>query len=274
MKHRGLRTWVGLLGFCVIWIYFSNLSGAVVKKDSGEWAGILKSNVSADGYVDYDGIRINKGGDLYEYLSMLEVADLTKMSEKEKTAFWINAYNAYLIKLILAQPALQKIAPADLVYEEKVKVAHWKVSLGLIKNRALRLDPEMGGGVAELSIAKFDPLIHFAICDGVVGSASLRRMPYSGIKIEEELQEAARNFINDSRKIYVKDGKLVMSAIFSRYAKDFDAAGGVPAVVKTYLDPKARADAPQILELLAQGFPGTIVFEFDETLNSVKLKQP
>src|SRR5688572_4092749 len=74
------------------------------------WEGVLKANVSPDGYVDYDAIRINKGGDIHEYIAFLEDADLSKCSEAEKLAFWINAYNAHFVRLILARPQLKSVS--------------------------------------------------------------------------------------------------------------------------------------------------------------------
>jgi hypothetical protein len=244
-------------------------------KGNGDvWNGILKANVDADGYVDYDQIRVNKGGDIYEYLAMIEDADFSKMPEKDRAAFWINAYNAYIVKLILANSSLEKLSETDLLYEEKVKVANWKLSVNAIKNRVIRGDMAKGGPVKDLSLTQYNPLILFALCNGAVGSPPLQNQSVSGPMLDEELKKCAVRFINNPKNISIQDGKLKMSAWFDWYVKDFDSIGGVPAVIKAYLDPKLRADAPQILELLASGFPGNAVFDFDWTLNSVRLKNP
>jgi hypothetical protein len=244
-------------------------------KGNGDvWNGILKANIDADGAVDYDQIRVNKGGDIYEYLAMIEKADITKMAEKDRAAFWINAYNAYVVKLILANSSLEKLSAADPIFEEKVKIANWRLSLNAIKNRVIRGDLAEGGPVKDLSLTQYNPLILFALCNGTVGSPSLHNQSFTGALLDEELARSAVQFINNPKNISIQDGKLKMSSLFDWYGKDFDPLGGVPAVIKTYLDSKQHPDAPQILELLGSSFPGNATFDFNWTLNAVRQKNP
>jgi len=267
------RNWVRISGGLIA-LFLMAGPALGLEKHENTLNGILKVNVSSDGYVDYDQIRVNRGGDLYQFLSMVEVEDLADMSEKDRAAFWINAYNAYVVKSILAQSTLEKLSGADPIFDEKVKVARWRLSLNAIRDRVLRSDPDKGGGVQDLSIPQFNPLIHFALCNGTLGGPNLNKSQYSGANLDDELKEAAGRFINDPRKISVgSDGKLHLSSLFDWYAKDFDSMGGVPGVIKAFLDPKVRADAPQILALLGNGYPANAVFDYDWTLNSVKFKK-
>ena len=81
--------------------------------------GILKANVDNEGFVDYDSIRINKGGDLYQFISFVETADLSKCSEAEKTAFWVNAYNAHMIRMVLARSQMKQVSEDFKLFGEK-----------------------------------------------------------------------------------------------------------------------------------------------------------
>src|SRR6185436_16964119 len=96
--------------------------------------GVLKANVDKDGFVDYAGIRTNKGGDLYQYITMIETADLTGCSDSEKLAFWLNAYNAHMIRLILARPAMKNSNENPAMLDEKFKVQKRQMSLNDIKD--------------------------------------------------------------------------------------------------------------------------------------------
>ncbi len=260
-----------IFGAMVLAIGFAILHAAQEKK-AGGWNGILKSNVDNAGYVDYDQVRVNRGGDIYEYLSEVEVADLSKMTEKDKIAFWINAFNANVFKFILARMGDQPLSAEDPLYAEKAKVARWKLSLNGIRDRVLRSDPQKGGPVAELSIAQYNPLILFALCDGTVGGPNIRVGGFTGTNIDTELKECAVRFINNPKKVYVKDGKLHLSSLFDWYAKDFEMLGGVASVLKTFLNPSMRADTAEILAILPFFGPDTVVYEYNWTVNSAKNK--
>ncbi|MCZ6777273.1 MAG: DUF547 domain-containing protein, partial [Ignavibacteria bacterium] len=73
---------------------------------------VLQSHVE-DGLVDYDGF---KSDTLFEqYLHVLAVTDPdTLRSREEQLAFWINAYNAYTIKLIIERMPLESIRDISL----------------------------------------------------------------------------------------------------------------------------------------------------------------
>jgi len=71
--------------------------------------GLLRKYVSGAGNVNYKGIK-NDVSKLDAYLSELEKVKVSDLSgRKEKMAFWINAYNAYTIKLILNNYPLTSI---------------------------------------------------------------------------------------------------------------------------------------------------------------------
>ena len=70
---------------------------------------LLKTYVSKEGNVDYKGLRKNRAL-LDLYLKHLEkTVPGKKWSASKAKSFWINAYNAYTIKLILDSYPLKKI---------------------------------------------------------------------------------------------------------------------------------------------------------------------
>src|SRR3954464_15841009 len=92
--------------------------------DHQPWDGILQANVDNDGLVDYDGIRAKKGGDLDAYIKTLQSTNLSGCTEQEKEAFWINAYNANIVRLVLARPKLNKVSDDFKIFDEKFKAAN------------------------------------------------------------------------------------------------------------------------------------------------------
>jgi hypothetical protein len=66
--------------------------------DHSEWAKVLKAHM-ADGWVDYAGI-VKSPAHLNLYLVRLAGADLRKPKRSDRMALYINAYNAFTVKLI------------------------------------------------------------------------------------------------------------------------------------------------------------------------------
>lgn len=231
--------------------------------------GILRANVDSNGYVDYDAIRINKGGDLYEYIAFLESADLSQCNEKEQLAFWINAYNAHMIRLILARPQMKSVSEDFKMFGETFMVAKHHLTLNEIEHRILRSSPKNGGPIEGVSLPKEDPRIQFALANGAIDGPALMNRAYAPATIEDQLQTAASNFANDPRHLRIENGKLVLSSLMKWYADDFKALGGVGPYLATLTDKARRDDEKDVdAKLTAPDFPAGVDFRYDWTLNS------
>lgn len=234
--------------------------------------GILKVNVDKDGYVDYDAIRVNKGGDLYEFISFLETADLKKCTELDRKAFWINAYNAHMIRLVLARPQMKSISEDFKIFGEKFKVANKNLSLNEIEHQILRSSTKKGGPIADVSIKELDPRIHFALVFGAAGSPNLHPRAYTGQNVEATLQANAVNFSNNPKHLRIEDITLFTSSLLRWYAEDFSNVGGAGVYLASLIDPEVRLDAPAVIEKLKTDYPDMTQFRFDWTVNSIKNK--
>lgn len=234
--------------------------------------GILKTNVDKDGYIDYDAIRVNKGGDLYEYISFLEDADLKGCTENERVAFWVNAYNAHAMRLILARSQMTSLSDDFKMFGEKFKVANHQLSLNDIEHRLLRASAKNGGPIEGLSLASFDPRLHFVLVPGALGGPAPRTRALMPASLEATLQGAAAAYVNSPRHVWIDADILYVSSLFRWYAQDFDKNGGPAAMIAALLDPKARPDAAAIAEKLKTDFPELTQFRFDWTVNSTKNK--
>ncbi len=238
--------------------------------DHGIWDNILKTNVDADGLVNYEAIRVNKGGDLYEYLSFVDDANLKLCNDSEKLAFWINAYNANVIRLVLARPKLAKIDEDFKLFGEKFEVAGLKLTLNEIEHRVLRSHPGKGGPIEGVSLKEFDPRLHFALVCAAIDCPKLSNRAFKAPQLEAQLQAAAVAFANNPKHLRVENGQLIMSSIMNWYKEDFDKVGGVAAYLTSLMDPAKRADAEEVKAKLATDFPSLVRFRYDWTLNSVK----
>jgi len=167
-----------------------------------------------DGVVDYQGFK-NCETRLDSYLSVLEKTDTTVLSRNERFAFYINAYNAWTIKLILGKyPGVKSIKDLGSIFGSP-----WKKKICRIDGDVLTLD------YMEHEILRpvfKDPRVHFAINCAARSCPPLQSEPYLGNRLDIQLQESTEGFINNSTHNYLKGNTLYVSKIFEWFGDDFN----------------------------------------------------
>ncbi len=188
-------------------------SWASVTVDNSVYAELLKKYVK-EGVVDYQGFK-NEETNLDQYLKVLEKTDSSKLSHNEQFAFYINAYNAWTIKLILSgYPGVKSIKEFGSIFKSP-----WKKKLARIDGDMVTLD-HIEHGILRPNYK--DPLVHFAINCASKGCPPLRSEPYRGDVLDQQLDEMARAFINDPRHNRLEGKKLYVSSIFKWFKEDFN----------------------------------------------------
>ncbi|KAK7353121.1 hypothetical protein VNO80_18560 [Phaseolus coccineus] len=210
--------------------------------------------------VDYTSIHASE--EFARYLRIVEElqrVEISDSSREEKLAFFINLYNMMAIHaiLLLGHPdgALER---RKLFGEFKYVIGGSTYSLSAIQNGILRgnqrppynLKKPFGAKDKRSTVALPYPetLIHFALVYGTRSGPALRC--YSPGKIDEELLDAARNFLRNGGVVIDSSAKAVnASKILKWYSIDF-GKNEVEVVkhVSNYLDP---ADSEVLLDLLA-----------------------
>ncbi len=212
---RGRGWAMPLMCFCLWWtssvLATPAWSGPVV--DHHLYAELLKEHVQ-DGFVDYQGFK-NDEAKLDLYLKVLAAVDPKRLSYNEQFAFYINAYNAWTIKLILgAYPGVKSIKDLGSFFkspwEKKIARLDGKVmSLDNIEHRILR--PRFK-----------DPRIHFAVNCASKSCPPLMGEPYRGDVLDQQLTKMTGAFINDPGVNRLEGNTLNVSRIFKWYAEDFN----------------------------------------------------
>jgi hypothetical protein len=221
-----------VLGICL-----SAAAGAA-PVDHGPFDRQLQAHV-AGCVVDYGGWKGEEAA-LDAYLATLAAADLAAASHDEKLAFYINAYNACTVRLILRH--LGKI--------ESIRDIHkpWDTKEWLLVGETLSLNEvehqKLRGELRE-------PRIHFAIVCASIGCPDLSSRAYTAANIDAELDAAARKFLQSEKHVRTsqsggllgKTFRLELSQIFNWFEDDFTAGGTAPVsdyVVK-YTDQETAA---------------------------------
>ncbi len=214
-----MKTWV--VGFSVSILIYTTFgtvlstvrSWAGVPVDHSAYAELLKKHVR-EGAVDYQGFK-NDESRLDQYLKVLAGVNTADLSRNEQFAFFINAYNAWTIKLILTgYPGIESIKDLG-----NLLTGPWKKKIARIDGKTLTLDD------IEHKILRprfKDPRVHFAVNCASKGCPPLRSEPYYGSNLEQQLDEMTRGFINDSARNRLEDQTLYISRIFKWFAGDFD----------------------------------------------------
>jgi len=186
---------------------------AAVKDGQAIWAELLKKYVKPGG-VDYAGFK-SEEENLDQYLKVLELKDLKTLSREEQFAYYINAYNAWTIKLILsAYPGIKSIKNLGTFWKSP-----WKKKFVRMNGELLSLDD------IEHHILRprfKDPRVHFAINCSAVSCPPLRSESYMGSLLDQQLDEATRSFINDPNSYRLEGDAFYVSRIFKWFAEDFD----------------------------------------------------
>ena len=191
----------------------SVLSLHAQKVDHSSWSELLQKYVDPYGKVDYAGLKADEDK-VDAYLEKLKNnAPDPKWKVDEQKAFWVNAYNAFTIKLVLKHYPLKSIMDI----KEDGKDA-WHIPFIELGGKLYTLDYIE----KTMLLGQFnDPRIHFAINCSAKSCPPLRNKAYTSENIDIELRLAARTFINDERFNILSKNHLQVSKIFEWYEKDF-----------------------------------------------------
>lgn len=196
----------------------SRYVSAANEADQSLYARLLGKYVK-NGIVNYQGFK-NDEDSLDQYIKVLEKTDTKTLSRNEQFAFYINAYNACTIKLILTgYPDIKSIKALGSIFKSP-----WKKKFCRIDGMLISLDD------IEHNILRprfKDPRVHFAINCAAKNCPPLRSEPYRGNDLGQQLDEMTRLFINDPKSNHLKDNRLYVSSIFKWFREDFndDIAG-------------------------------------------------
>ena len=143
-------------------------------------------------------------------------------TREEQIAYWINAYNIFTLQAIVNHYPIRRRWFSWLTFSPHNSIKQIPgVWTGLQWHGAgheLTLD-EIEHGILR---KKYDePRIHFAVNCAAISCPPLRAEPYIGIQLDEQLSQAARDFLNSDLGLQIDGSTLLVSKIFDWYGEDF-----------------------------------------------------
>ena len=253
MVVRIARVW--FVSFAVVCVFAAvalaqeSLADAARRKTFDQLLDLYVRN----GDVYYRALKAERAK-LDGYLNQVASASAAKMSREEQMAFWLNAYNAIVLRTVVDHYPISGHSPE---YPQK--------SIRQIPGAFERLQHRVAGKMLTLDqiekdvLPTFnDPRVYFALGRGAIGSGRLRSEAFVPARIEDQLSDIAAECVQRGQCVQVEpeSGKVTASAIFSWREKDFSAA---------YAD-----KAPQVLTDRSPIERAVIAFVYPKLLNAEK----
>ena len=192
-----------------------------------DYAEILKNYAGESGMVNYKMLK-RKKPELKTTLNKfarISPAEYNSWTKNEKIAFWLNAYNLHLLKIITYNYPIEA-SRYRLIFWPPTSIRHiqgiWSDYKIIIMNEEFTL--------AEIDRRFFrntfdDPRVFFAIFRASMSSPPLRNELYKGKKLDQQLDDQVRKFLvsPNGLKIDRNEQEVHLSAIlqFNTYGQYF-----------------------------------------------------
>jgi len=191
-------------------------------------AEILRNYVNDDGTVDYKNLRRHrlKLIRLLRDFDNLDPNEYNSWSQADKIAFWINVYNIKMLDIITENYPIKPISRFHTVIWGPNSIRHIE---GIWSRRKFMvMDEEFTLGEIEKRFFRkqfADPRILLALTRASLSSPPLRKEPYYGYKLDQQLDDQARKFLASpyAFKIDRQKGRVYLSALFQKtmYGTEF-----------------------------------------------------
>ncbi|WP_201978181.1 DUF547 domain-containing protein [Hymenobacter rubidus] len=197
-------------------------SRAVAAVDHSAYDRLLKKYVSAKGLVNYKGLKADQE-ELNKYLALLSKnKPASSWSKAEQMAFWINAYNAYTIRLVLDHYPIGSIKDIGSKIKIPFVTTPWAIKFFSIGGEKMSLDNIEHGTLRK----KYDdPRIHFALVCASMSCPRLRNEAYTADKLDKQLEDQGHDFLNNPAKNKVGKDAAQLSKYFDWYKGDWEKNG-------------------------------------------------
>jgi hypothetical protein len=235
------------------------------------------------GRVDYAALKVGRAG-LDRYLSQVasvSEAEFTSWPEAERIAYLINAYNAYVLETVIDNYPIKRsgffkklTSPKRFSFPDN-SVRHIDGVFDGITHAVAGKEMTLDGIEHGVLRAEYnEPRIHFALVCAAVSCPSLREEAFRGDRLDEQLDDQGRTFLNDPRfNRFESEGREVyLSKIFDWFGDDFrqfasatgyqddETVNGVLTFVSRYL-------IERVGEFLESGDYRVQFLSYDWTLN-------
>ncbi len=205
-------------------------------------------------HVDYASLRVSAAYQEFRRVCSprLRTFDPARLTNDGQMAFWINLYNALVMDAVIAFDVQRSVGEGRIgrlafFRRAAYNVGGLRMSLDDIEHGILRGNrghpflpgPRFTSKDPRLAwVLLLDPRVHFAL------NCASRSCPpiqvYSADQIEEQLELAARNFVDANVKLDPAKQLLIVSSIFRWFKGDFGGQAGMISFLIDHLPEDGR----------------------------------
>lgn len=152
-----------------------------------------------------------ESGSLYSLIKTISDANLENATPEQKKAFYINAYNLYVIKKVVDKYPLSSVKDVGGFFDgKKITVAGEQLTLNDLEKEKL------------IKVTN-DARLHFVLVCGAVGCPPIINKAYLPSTLDSQLDAQTKKALNSPEflKFDVQNNKAELSQIFNWYAADF-----------------------------------------------------
>ena len=189
-----------------------NASAAAI--DHSRWQALLDRYLVDGGAAsspafDYAAVGADGREQLTAYLDYLGSVPYWLYGQPEQQAYWINLYNAVVVKLIVDH------YPIESIDQIQFASGSWR-DIPLARVAEVRLSIEDIERYLSLTY-RYEPDLYFALSCGTAGCPPLARHAYSGNSLPDQLARQIEAVCQDETLLRFDEDQLVLSGDLARY---------------------------------------------------------
>ncbi|HEY9421572.1 MAG TPA: DUF547 domain-containing protein [Thermoanaerobaculia bacterium] len=214
---------------------------AAAPPDYKVWGDLISKHYDPAKGMNYKALKAQDKATLDNLRRQMATVDVQTLSRQDQLAYWINLYNISVVGIVVDNYPVESIRDLstdpivrlNIFKKPLVETKRGKVSLNDIENERIR------NGFK-------DARIHFAINCAAESCPPIRTEPYVGSRINEQLDDQARKFLNGPHGVRLekKGGELVLhtTKVMDWFKTDFEKWGGgtVPFLARYVSGDKRR----------------------------------
>jgi hypothetical protein len=207
-----------------------------------------------DGLVYYRALRHDRGK-LDVFVNSLGTTPIESESKNDQIAFWLNAYNAFVLRTVIDQYPIPFRSSQYPPHSIRQIPGAFERTPRHVAGKTMTLDQ-----IEQTVLPGFrDPRLFLALGRGALGSGRLRSEAFTGTDLERQLSDVAAECIRRSQCVQVDRGTntVKVSSIFSWREHDFTGVYGDSA------DPKFGTRSPMERAVLAFVKPRLLTTEVE-----------
>jgi len=177
-----------------------------------DWAHVLSQVVTDDGFVRYDALTANADGAkdaLFRYVGSVNQASPENRPDlfptaADRLAYYLNAYNALCMYGVLQKGLPPNTALSGLYITAKFPLGGRSMTLDTLEKQYVR--------------TASDPRVYFALNSMSKSAPPLRKEPFEGYKLDDQLADQGRRYLSDPRGVQkVSETKVRLSEVFTKF---------------------------------------------------------